>query len=351
MADIVLVHVSERSVLEEIEALGLVPFRVGERERFATCSGVAWFRGHHLAVVNLYGGHLRVYRFHPGDEATHEPARLALLHETSEGISFPEDVAVSPDGNLLAISHSMSDDHGISIHPLDAMSLAPGTPGETIRRGRAFHCLKFSPDSRHLAFTEISTPGSVEVVRVASTVGDRTCLLVNEHAPLKPKGITFSSDGRFVAIGRSAPLTPLSASGAAPLGAMYSVHRFDAANGVIAADPVAELKGTSVSLGNVEMCTFVPTPPGRPYRILGANQAADTVTEFEFDAEDRTLSFAGVFAAEMSFPHGIDASSDGRFVAVTNYGDDTLRIARVAPMDDKLRRHRADDSHLSSMRR
>jgi hypothetical protein len=334
MADIVLLHVSERSVLEEIEARGLVPFRLGERKRFATCSGVAWFRGHHLAVVNLYGGHLRVYRFHPGDEATHEPARLALLHETSEGISFPEDVAVSPDGNLLAISHSMSDDHGISIHPLDAMSLAPGTPGQTIRRGRAFHCLNFSPDSRHLAFTEVSTPGSVEVIRVASTAGDRTCLLANKHAPMKPKGIAFSSDGRFVAIGRSAPLTPLTvalAVEAAPLGAMYSVYRFDAANGVISADPVAELTCTNVSLGNVEMCTFLPTSPGKPYRILGANQAADTVTEFEFDAEGRTLSFAGVFAAGMSFPHGIDASADGRFVAVTNYGDDTLRVARVAP--------------------
>jgi hypothetical protein len=32
-----------------------------------------------------------------------------------------------------------------------------------------------------------------------------------------------------------------------------------------------------------------------------------------------------------SFPHGIDASADGRFVAITNYGDDTLRIMRLAP--------------------
>ena len=26
------------------------------RRRFATCSGVAWFQGHHLAVVNLSTG-------------------------------------------------------------------------------------------------------------------------------------------------------------------------------------------------------------------------------------------------------------------------------------------------------
>ena len=53
------------------------------------------------------------------------------------------------------------------------------------------------------------------------------------------------------------------------------------------------------------------------------------VTEFTFDPGARTLAFTGIFAAGLSFPHGVDACVDGRFVAVTTYGDDTVHIARV----------------------
>jgi 6-phosphogluconolactonase (cycloisomerase 2 family) len=102
---------------------------------------------------------------------------------------------------------------------------------------------------------------------------------------------------------------------------------------VIDAAPLAELAGNDPPLENVEMCTFLPMRPGLPYRILAANQAADVVTAFDFDPTQGTLRFTGIFAAEQSFPHGIDASADGRFVAITNYGDDTLRIARVAHPD------------------
>ena len=141
MARLVLSHVSERSVLHDPNVAGLEPFTVAGRKRLATCSGVAWFRGHHLAVVNLYGGHLRVYRFHPGGDGSATGPRLELLHEMTEGLAYPEDVAVSPDGNLLAVTHSMSDDLGVSLHPIDTVSLAPGRPGRRFagaREGRRF---------------------------------------------------------------------------------------------------------------------------------------------------------------------------------------------------------------------
>ena len=54
----------------------------------------------------------------------------------TEGLSYPEDVAVSPDGTLLAVTHSMSDDLGVSLHPIDAVSLAPGPAGKRFAGGR-----------------------------------------------------------------------------------------------------------------------------------------------------------------------------------------------------------------------
>jgi hypothetical protein len=51
----------------------------------------------------------------------------------------------------------------------------------------------------------------------------------------------------------------------------------------------------------------------------------------EFDAQRQTLVAAGIFADGLSFPHDVDVSADGRFAAIANYGDDSLRIARVTP--------------------
>jgi hypothetical protein len=296
IAEIIVSHVSEHSVLDEIEARGLVPFVVAGRKRFATCSGVAWFRGHHLAVVNLYGGHLRVYRFEPGTGGARPT--LTIRHQISEGIS---------------------------LHPIDAMSLAPRLAHGMLRVGTAFHGLGFSPDSRHLAFTEVGNPGYVEIARTDS--GACTCRLENTYAPLKPKGVAFSPGGHFVILAL-APNVRLEGEGTTS-GGMLAVHRFDAEKGIIAPNALAVTLNTTAAFYAVESCTVLPAVRGRPCRILAVDQAADLAPAFDFDAGKGTLAIAGVFAAGMSFPHGIDASADGRFVAITNYGDDTLRILRV----------------------
>lgn len=332
-SEVVLRHLSERSVLHNPagERLTRFLFTVAGRQRYSTCSGVAWVNSYCLAVVNIYGSHLRVYRFHPGRDFDGEAARLELLHEMSEGIACPEDVAVSPNGSLLAVTHSMSRDFGVSLHRIDPISLVPGPAIETVRRGVGFHGLNFSPDSRYLAFTELTTPGYVEVVEVTSTPARRTCLLENPHAPLKPKSVAFSPDGRFAAIA-SALNVRQDRNARRPIG-MLAVHRFDAEQGVISGDAVAALRGRDITLRTLEMTVFLPTIPGEPYRILATNQASDVVAAFAFDPEGPTLVFTGMFLSGLSFPHGLDASADGKFVAVTNYGDDTLWICRVAPRE------------------
>ena len=94
---------------------------------------------------------------------------------------------------------------------------------------------------------------------------------------------------------------------------------------------MAEFKAPAIDLASMDICKFLSAAPGEPYRILVVDQGADAITLFEFDAEDRTIAPAGVFAGGLSFPHGIDVSTDGRFVAMTNYGDDSVCIARLAP--------------------
>lgn len=325
MAELLLSHPSENSVLHSPRAKDLQPFTVGSRKRLATCSGTSWLRGHHLAVVNLYGGHLRIYRFHEPSAINGTTARLELLHEVAEGISFPEDVSVTPDGSFLAISHSMSDSFGVSIHAVNPTTLAPVVPGTMLRRGRCFHGLRFSPDSRHLAFTEVGEPGYIEVVRVPS--GERVCLLENPHRPLKPKSVVFSRDGRFAVIAWALNVTRHQLSDS-PHGVL-ATYPFDMARGMIAPKPIAEFHGSGLSMANVDMCTVLPARSGGPYKILAANQGRDVISAFELDADEPRLDFTGVFMDGLSFPHGLDGSADGRFVAVTNCGNDTLSIVRV----------------------
>ncbi len=271
MAEMVLSHSSERSVLGSPNVHELEPYVVAGRKRLATCSGVSWFRGYHLAVVNLYGKHLRVYRFQPGADSRTAPARLELLHEVTEGLSYPEDVAVSPDGNLLAIAHSMSEEFGVSLHPIDTPSLAPGLPGHMMRQGSGFHSLRFSPDSRHLALTEVGETGYVEVVDVTS--GDRVCLLENRRRPLKLKSVAFSGDGRFAVIAWALSVTKRDLAIASH--GVLAVHPFDSRTGTIDEEPLVECHGAGISLGNVDMCTFLPVSSDGRYRILVANQGFD----------------------------------------------------------------------------
>ncbi|MFT4572496.1 MAG: hypothetical protein ACI8TX_002979 [Hyphomicrobiaceae bacterium] len=270
-------HPTEDSILSLSNTENFPPFSVGGRTRQATCSGVAWFRGYHLAVVNLYGCHLRVYRFHPHDLETNRPAKLELLQELNDGIDYPETVAVSPDGNMLAVAHCQSRKFGMSLFPIDQDAPRAASKRRIVRREARkqppFHGASFTPDSRHLAYTEIGEPGYVEVVRVDATKRKPTCHLTNGMAPLKPKSVAFSPDAKFAASVMGYNGAPNHRSQTS--GGMLLVHRFDADNGVIEPQPIAQLKGPGKSLATSDMGIFIPTAPGTPYRVVAVDQAAD----------------------------------------------------------------------------
>jgi hypothetical protein len=323
---ILLSHTIEDSVLRAPDSLTAFPaFVVAGRKRQATCSDAAWLHGNHLAVANMYGGHLRIYRLH--EDNCGMPSRLELLHE-KRGLSLPEGVAASPDGSLLAASHSLCNEYGVSLHAIDSHSLAFG-PTEVLCAGReqcAFHAASFAPDGTHIAYTVIGRALSVEVVRLK----DRaiTCRLESFPPSLAPKSITFSADGRFALIALSFIAGPVDSGKYG--GGMLSIHRFDAESGSVEADPVAEYRANGTYLGFLDMAIFLPVSSGNTYRILVTDQANDLIPAYSFNATDGSLLPDGVFADNLSFPHGIDARADGRYVAITTFGDDSVHIATPA---------------------
>lgn len=322
MSQTILSHVMERSVLDGPDAARLQPYYIRGRPRFATCSGVAWFPGPYLAEVNLYGSHLRIYRIYPENVAGDAAARLELLHEVAGAFGYSEDVAVSPDGAWLAVTRALDGRNLVTLYPVDPATMAPGDGIDIAEDPGPFHGICFSPDGRHLSFTNIGMPGYVDVMALLPAGAERACRVENTHLPLRPKGISFSHDGRFAAISTAQNATPQ--PGADSVFGALSIHRFDGDRGAIAAEPLAMLRQDRLEY--CEMCTFLPSVSDRTYRVLVAMQGDDSVFAYDFDAGDRAVTHAGVFATGTPFPHGIRASADGRLVAVACYGDDAIRI-------------------------
>jgi DNA-binding beta-propeller fold protein YncE len=203
----------------------------------------------------------------------------------------------------------------------------PRPAQQMLRLGRAYHGVAFAPDGHHLAFTEIGTQGFVEVAEAAT--GRSVCRLENPLAPQKPKGVAFTPDGRwlFVSYGPSASA---GASRAGAAGGALGVHRYHARNGRIDPHPVAASHAAGEVLGGFDSCAVLPCPTRqRTIRVLAVDQAGDRMLAFDFDPRTRTISAAGEFVDNLSFPHAVAASADGRFVATANYGDDTVRIEEV----------------------
>lgn len=319
----VLSHVSEDSVLPKAEELGLVQFAVAGRERYATCSGVAWLREDHLAVVNLYGQHLRIYKFDPGN--WFRTPSLKLLHELKEGLAYPENLAISADGNQLAITHSMSHDHGVSRHTFISGSVVPSPDLEMISTGYGFHGLTYSPDGKYLVYTNVDQQGYIEVI---STETDAiTYRRDNPHEQLKLKDVVFTDDGKFLII-VLAPLVRLKGQKTGKGGSVLA-YRFDSKQGIIEEEPIAQWQGESDLLNAVEGCSIMKHNPSGLHTIFAVNQASDSIMSFHFDVHKPEIRLNGNIAINLSFPHGVDVRKDGKYLAVANYGDDTVRIARL----------------------
>jgi len=317
-------HRIERSILDAPNSCqAFPPFVVAGRERQATCSDVAWIGKNHLATVNLYGQHLRIYALVEEDG---RPLGLNLVRELN-GLASPEGVAASPDGSMLAISHSLSNEFGITLHRIIEGASLELSPAELLCAGRsgcAFHGVNFSPDGRYLAYTIVGNAPTIEIVQLSNN--SITTRIEAFNPFMSPKSIAFSADGQFVVIAYGLIATPVDSQ--LTDGGRITVHRFNSETGKIEVNPVAEYGGEELAPGFVDMSTFLPAKIGETYHILIADQGADRIPIFAFDADAATLVPAGVFAENLSFPHGIEACPDGGLVAVTTYGDDAIHIAR-----------------------
>ena len=311
-----LVHHTENSVLDRPEYASTPRYMAGGRPRLATCTGVSWFRDRYLAVANFHGRHLCIYKL-LGDLTERTDLRLEKIYHQDVINATPEDIAISADGTLAAVTHAPPAKCMTTLHRLDEETMRIMPSHQTLRKGSIPHGITFTPDSRFLIFTEILT-GSVQVFDVSRKKGKLKHTFIAPIAPLTPKSVAMSPDGRFVAIVHANEIR----KGEELLtGCRFSVHRFNSETGQIGDDPIA----VNNDIGGFEACTFVKQIDCDSYELAVCNQGSDLVTFFHLNVEKSELksieSHPGV-----SFPHGIDCNPTGTLIAVACYGDDNLRI-------------------------
>ena len=153
----------------------------------------------------------------------------------------------------------------------------------------------------------------------------RVCVLTNNHEDLRPKDICFTSDSKYVAIIYS-EIVSITYVEKKINYRRIAIHRFDAYTGIIESNNVAILNDDNFLVNSFELATFCPGITVEGYRLFITNQYADKVVEILFNPVENTLAITGSYGGNLSFPHGIDISEDGKLLAVTNFGDDHVRI-------------------------
>ena len=314
------------------------PLFTGDRARFASCTSVAWTVGDSfLFAPCLLASALQIYSF---DSETGSLCPSKYI-DGREGwpIGHPISIDFSRDGSMMAMTNSLSG--SVAIYEMGADFAAKGV--EKLPKGpslvvpdpvsKVVHGVRFSADSRYFAYTCFAPKGFIRLYRLEKNGSkELQCSLIqsidNPQRPMKPKGVAFSPNGKFVAICYSE-----NAKGkATPTAGAVLIYPFDAAAGRI------HLKSVSSSyhktLSTPEDVCFHPDG----HVLFVSNQGNDSIVQYSIDPTTGQLGRPLVAlqnpTSNLSFPHGIACSTDGRYLGVSNHGDNKTTVYRIYTEQD-----------------
>ncbi len=318
-----LVHYTPSSILENPEDRQF--WYCDGRKRYATCSGVSWYHGDHLACVNVLGNAIHAYRF------DREVLRLVPVQTLSGAASMvkPENISFSPDGTLVAITDMGAADMKVCrVDPQTHEISLDGFALVNEKTDRTAHGVGFSRCGRFVAYTTVDKPGLIRLYRVEADASkiqiEPFQVFINTLHPLVPKGIDFAADRKRVAI-CYAP--NVSREKARDRRGRLEIRAFDPNRG-IASEPLS----ISSRLHAIRCPDDVRFFDGDT-RVVLTQQGDDSALVVAVDPATSALGRGTQTlrnpVSRLSFPHGAGVSQDGRWVAITNYGDDKLGIYAV----------------------
>lgn len=304
------------SILEKKELYK--PLAVGDRIRYATCTGTAWFHKNYLALLNLYGNNLITYFFDKEKNTFHVLQKIT--NESGACLKNPENLCFSPDGTLLAVAHSTS---GITLYSVDINThLINPKPVTSLTTPHIVHNVKFSPDNTYLAYACFDPQKSICIYKIKKCNTDYYLELTyhtkNTWQPLKAKALTFTQSCKHIIIAYALSIND---STTKPFQSMLACHEFDHQQGTL---------GNIIS--KVEGCFSIEDLclTDNDSTIIATDQGHDSLIFYSFDSITGIIENTPVVLdkthTKVSFPHGIAISQDEKYLSVANYGNDSCII-------------------------
>ena len=296
------------------------PLPLANRKRYATCTGVAWLDDRTLAMLNLYGQHLQIYSF---DE---RQGVVSLLQEINNNqhaqFTFPENLAVSPDRTLMLIANSRPG--SVALYSMNPDLTINPEPLTMIPYKGLVHNVRFTPNGAFCACASFNKSMSICVYKIViheSQLGLELVYTRGVNSRLRAKAITFTADGAYAITAYGLTLQD---SMQYPMMGIIEVYTFDQQKGTLK-EKICQVSGPFA----YEDLLLLDSRGV----LLVTDQYNDKILMYRFDVHtgyihpDYTVIENPY--AQLSFPHGLGMSPDGKYLAVTNYGNDAVNIYRL----------------------
>lgn len=294
------------------------PLCVVNRWRYGTCSGACWFHDSYLATVNIYGEKIITYRF---DEQAKQFSIVQQIQNQS--IKYPEQLNISPDGTLLAICNTRGKPI-IYIFMIDLQThLINPVPVVTLPVRGFIHNLRFSPNGHYFAYASFEDKESLCIYKVIRHSNGIKMEHLNTYASnvpvLKAKAVNFTKDNNYIIRGYA---LSVNSTQARSVESLIVVHKFNVDGSV--GGFVSEVRGDASLEDLALVCNDTA--------IILTDQNRDVLCKYPFDSTTGRIGTEYTIErgeGELSFPHGIGASPNGKYVVVTNYGNDSFSLYEV----------------------
>lgn len=270
-----------------------------------------------FCVTYTHNNRVIIYQIDEDDRVT----TFQVIENTPSKLSCPQHALFSPGGTSLIVVNWWSQTFNIHIADLNGLyQQAPIAvlpfllPTDNFRP----HGMAFSPDGNYLAVAygaskqdpkaialyQVNEPGTSQM-----SFSLLSLLQGDEIERGIPKGIAFSPDG-------SCLLVTLSETNA------VIIYTLDLSRGEIVSTPRQILKGLTTLISRPEDIKF--TVDGNYFAI--SNSSKDSITFYRYDNKyNSILDYSPSHIMEnpeanLSFPHGLAFSADGKYLSVTQFG-------------------------------